>query len=264
MVLIGDMPQSGPLLIGEGIEDVLTGNAVMSIPGIATQRAIDGRDAVEAVIGEAETVAAKAPDTETEPTTNDEPPQPTLNVVDAFELLASGSAPPRRWHVEDGWMPADDVTLLGADGGEGKTTLAMQLAYCTPWGFPWLGINVRQGPAVYITCEEPISEVHYRLEQIRKKIALPGTPPHPLKIISFADADHDAILASPSGPGGAMQATPLLGQIIALIQECRPKLLVLTLAPMSSVGRKSTARRCARSFACCAPSRSPMIVPFCC
>ena len=80
------------------------------------------------------------------------PHLPPLIAIDAFSLLDT-QPPPRKWHV-DAWLPGDDVTVLGADGGEGKTTLALQLAYCTPWDFPWLGNNVRQGSAVYLTAEE--------------------------------------------------------------------------------------------------------------
>jgi RecA-family ATPase len=152
-------------------------------------------------------------------------PPPPLEVVDAYELL-SKPAPVRRWQVED-WIPADDVTLLGADGGEGKTTLALQLAFCTVWGFPWLGNTVRQGPVIYITAEEPIPEVHYRLEKIQKGIVLTGAPPHPLKIISLADSD--AVLAVPAGPG-TMQTTPLFDSVAALVRDLKPVLLILDAA----------------------------------
>src|SRR5215468_8525555 len=58
--------------------------------------------------------------------------RPPLEVIDAHELLAS-NLPERSWHVP-GLIPGNDVTLLGADGGEGKTTLAMQVANATRFG----------------------------------------------------------------------------------------------------------------------------------
>ena len=155
------------------------------------------------------------------------PLQPPLVTHDAFTLLSS-PAPHRRWHVENGWMPADDVTLLGADGGEGKTTLGLQLAYCTAWGFEWLRNRVRAGAAVYYTAEEPIGELHYRLEKIREAIVLPGEPPNPLRLISRAD--RDAMLAYPDLSTGTMLKTPLFDELEALIRDLEAKLLVLDAA----------------------------------
>jgi RecA-family ATPase len=151
----------------------------------------------------------------------------SLAVIDAFNLIAQ-PVPPRRWHVENGWMPADDVTLLGADGGEGKTTLAMQLAWCTVCGFPWLGNEVRAGAAVYFTAEEPVAELHFRLSKIREAIGLQGDPPHPFKLITRAEAD--AVLAYPGGLPGTMQTTPLFDGVVSVVREIGAKLLVLDAA----------------------------------
>jgi RecA-family ATPase len=147
-------------------------------------------------------------------------PLPELDVIDADELLTK-PAPPRRWQVHE-WLPID-VTLLGADGGQGKTTLGLQLAYATKLGLPWLGLNVRQGPAVYVTCEEPIDEVHFRLEQIKKHYL--GQSIYPLKIVSFADKD--AVLASPGADKASMIPTALFEAVAALIRNVRPVILAL-------------------------------------
>jgi RecA-family ATPase len=60
---------------------------------------------------------------------NQEPGQQHYEPIvtrEAAELLAK-PAPVREWFVPQ-WMPAHDVTLLGGDGGTGKTMLALQLA----------------------------------------------------------------------------------------------------------------------------------------
>lgn len=154
------------------------------------------------------------------------PLHPPFTAHDAFTLL-SAPAPSRRWHIA-GSIPADDVTLLGADGGEGKTTLALQLAYCTAWGYPWLQTDVRAGSAVYLSAEEPLAELHYRLEKIAKGIVLPGEPPNPFKLISRADSD--AVLAVPGSIAGTMQPTSLFEELRLLVAETEAKLLVLDAA----------------------------------
>ena len=53
--------------------------------------------------------------------------QPYPLIAHDADVLLATPVPERRWHVGE-WLPAADVTLLGADGGEGKTTLAIQLA----------------------------------------------------------------------------------------------------------------------------------------
>ena len=65
--------------------------------------------------------------------------------IDLWKLIDTSAVPERVWQV-DGWLPGDDVCLLGGNGGDGKTQLALQLSYCTCIGHPWLGLNVRVGP----------------------------------------------------------------------------------------------------------------------
>lgn len=52
--------------------------------------------------------------------------------------------PPRHWLVRD-LVPSGTVTLLGGDGGTGKSLLALQLACAVATGGKWLD---RQWPAV--------------------------------------------------------------------------------------------------------------------
>jgi RecA-family ATPase len=70
------------------------------------------------------------------------------------------------WHVP-GLIPADTVTLLGGDGGTGKSLLAAQLAAATALGAPWIGFEeIFWGPSIYLSCEDDIDELHRRFDRI--------------------------------------------------------------------------------------------------
>jgi RecA-family ATPase len=149
---------------------------------------------------------------------------PQLTCYDADALLAR-PAPERRWHVPL-LIPANDVGIIGADGGEGKTTLGLQAANCTRLGFPWIGHEIRAGAAIYLSAEEPIDELHYRLEKTSRAIAFEGKPPHSLTLISCADTD--ATLAT--FPNGIIQPTGLFHVLTKLVAEKEARLLVLDAA----------------------------------
>ena len=53
----------------------------------------------------------------------------TLNLINAADFEGQ-PIPEREWHVSD-LIPAGIVTMLGGDGGAGKSLLAMQLAVAT-------------------------------------------------------------------------------------------------------------------------------------
>jgi RecA-family ATPase len=119
------------------------------------------------------------------------PPYEPLVVHDGAEMLQQ-PAPPRRWLVE-GIFPRKDVALLGGDGGQGKTTLGMQLAHACAVGWTWLDLKVGQCPSVFYSAEDDRDEFHFRLEQITKQI-LAG--PVVKNMISFFDVSgKDAELA---------------------------------------------------------------------
>lgn len=52
--------------------------------------------------------------------------------------------------------------MLGGDGGSGKSLLAKQLAVSTVLGKPWLGQDVRQGRAMFLSAEDDADELHRR------------------------------------------------------------------------------------------------------
>ena len=73
--------------------------------------------------------------------------------------------PARKWLV-DGLVPSGTVTLLGGDGGTGKSLVALQLATCTALGRSWLGLSVSSGKALFISAEDDEKELHRRIVDI--------------------------------------------------------------------------------------------------
>jgi RecA-family ATPase len=125
---------------------------------------------------------------------------------------------PRIWHLEH-WMPGDDVTGLWSDGGIGKTTLGMQLGYCTAGNMPFLGMPVRAGGAFYLTAEEHDDEIDFRNHQIANGIIVPESAiRHPFEVVSRAS--EDALLCRFS-KSGVIEPTPLWKEIIERIGDLK-------------------------------------------
>jgi len=75
--------------------------------------------------------------------------------------------PERRWIVPN-WLPVRQVTLNYADGGVGKTLLAMQLMAATALDRTWCGLHVEACPSVGLFSEDDETELHIRLDAIRR------------------------------------------------------------------------------------------------
>ena len=66
-----------------------------------------------------------------------------------------------------GLVPGGTVTMLGGDGGTGKSTLALGLAGATVAGVPWVGRAIEDcGPAAYLSAEDDKDELHRRFPEI--------------------------------------------------------------------------------------------------
>lgn len=169
--------------------------------------------------------------------------EPTLPAASDAAALLRSRAPDREWLV-DGWIPAHEVTLLGADGGTGKTLLALLLAYACVTGWTWLGMAVRHCRVLYYGAEEPIAELHWRLERIAEQILGVPIPDGWLHLVSVAD--RDAELAT-VGRSGAMEPAARLVELERLIQAHAIGLLILD-ASADVYGADETDRRHVRAF----------------
>ena len=73
--------------------------------------------------------------------------------------------PQRQWAVQDR-IPLKQTYLFTGNGAVGKSLVDLQRAVAHVLGKPWLGMPVRQGPAIYIGAEDDADELHIRLAAI--------------------------------------------------------------------------------------------------
>ncbi|SFR98418.1 AAA family ATPase [Yoonia litorea] len=153
---------------------------------------------------------------------------PTISPEDGF-IAASQfvlSPPkPREWLVGD-LIPAGTVTLLGGDGGTGKSLLALQLAVSVVTGEPWLGQSVRTGSALFISAEDDVEELHRRTATISR--ALGGATQGDMeRLLVMSRAGMDALLAEMNQSKGALTPTSLFQSIEDQAKVTRPNVIVL-------------------------------------
>ncbi len=95
-----------------------------------------------------------------------EPPKPAplLKPVDVVNVIREPSPPPR--FVWDGYLPRGEVTLFGAHGGTGKSTIALMLAAAVATGRPLFGVATERAAVAFASLEDGAAVVRHRLAHI--------------------------------------------------------------------------------------------------
>jgi AAA domain/Primase C terminal 1 (PriCT-1)/RepB DNA-primase from phage plasmid len=137
-----------------------------------------------------------------------------LDLVSGEELLST-TATPREWFVER-FIPARETTMLGGDGGTGKTTLALQLSVAGSTGSEWLGLKVTPCNVLYISAEDPKDEIHFRLEQITRHLKITNADLARFNLIDLAGKDSTIAIFEKSG---LIKPTPLFVEIEKAARE---------------------------------------------
>jgi KaiC/GvpD/RAD55 family RecA-like ATPase len=164
-----------------------------------------------------------------------------IGIIRGDELMAT-AVPPRRWLVER-FVPTAETTMLGGDGGTGKTTLALQLAVACVSGGDWIGLKVNPCNVLTVSAEDPTDEVHFRLEQITKHARLPAEELARFKLIDLAGKD--ATIATFAN--GLIKQTPLFDQIESLAREHRAGCIIFD-SVADFFGGNENERREVRAF----------------
>lgn len=159
---------------------------------------------------------------------NDNVPLPSINP----SIWNGLPVPEREWYVPD-LIPMRQVTILAGDGGVGKSLLALQIAAAGAMSVDTLapvggeGFEPLAGQTLYIGAEDEADEFHRRLADIVKAHGKTLSDLWLMRLVPLAD--RDALISIPDRAGN-MQPTALMRQIIELILEIQPKLLVLDTA----------------------------------
>lgn len=144
--------------------------------------------------------------------------------------LKGKPVPPRQWLVPD-LIPSRTVTLIGGDGGTGKSLLTMQLAAASATSSQWISLPVTAGPAIYFTAEDDRDEVHRRLDDILS--ATGGSYDDLSNLILDSHAGMDALLATQASPSAPLQPTDLYRRLDMRMAAVKPVVVVLdTLADL--------------------------------
>jgi RecA-family ATPase len=158
--------------------------------------------------------------------------------------FAGEPVPPRRWIVQD-MIPDRTVSILAGDGGDGKTTLVLQLAAAIAGDRPWLGYNPESGGVLFVSAEDDCNEIHRRLAAIAISLGVPLSDLADLHIVPLAGKD--AVMATPQAKTGLLAPTAVFRGLVALVERIKPRLVILD-ALADVFGGEENARAQARQF----------------
>ena len=147
---------------------------------------------------------------------------PVLPQLVAASSFAGKLVPERQWIVES-LVPQGYVTDLTADGGTGKSLLALQLAVARASGKKWLGLPTQPGATIYLAAEDDVDELHRRLADICRET---GTSLDALDNFHILPLfGEDARLAGLTGK--EFQATALYNHLHGLIASVQAGLIII-------------------------------------
>jgi len=162
------------------------------------------------------------------------PAPPPKLVPMSLPALHLRPVPERRWIVPD-WLPVRQVTLNYADGGIGKTLLALQLMAATALSGSWCGLQVEQCASVGLFSEDDETELHIRLDAVRRLYRVDFTDlagVHPID-----GTGQDNILAH--FDGNHMLPTPRFRQLRECAMDTKARLVVIDTAATTFGGNEN-------------------------
>lgn len=169
-------------------------------------------------------------------------PEPLLKPVSVFDVLTHPAPPPS--FVWDGYLPCGVVTLMGAHGGTGKSTIALMLSVCAALGRPLFGVNVTHCKTVFVSLEDGANLVRHRLAAICKHWAIdPLALGDHLQIVD--GTDYPELFAAETRGNG--ETTPTYAELLLLVQRGGMGLVVVDNAS-DAYGGDEIQRRQVRAF----------------
>jgi RecA-family ATPase len=130
--------------------------------------------------------------------------------------------PEREWCVPD-YIPANTVTMLSGDGGQGKSLLALQLAVGRALSREWIGLLPEPGRTLVLSAEDDADEMHRRLDDIRKFYSASWVELSDIRLVDLVGAD--TILGELIK--GQIKPTKMYDALDAYMVDFKPSLVTL-------------------------------------
>jgi hypothetical protein len=143
--------------------------------------------------------------------------------IEPLSALADQPVPERRFLDSGHLLPMKNVSLLGGDGGTGKSLLALQLSIACDTGTPWLGMEIEPGPVLFMSAEDDRDEIHKRAAEICAADGLSLAEAFRANMIYRAGMD--AVMAVEKD--GLLVPTPFFASLTATLEWVQPILLIL-------------------------------------
>ena len=157
----------------------------------------------------------------------DVPPKSALDGLRAVDMSDWDSAPTpeRLWAVTDR-IPLRQVYLHTGNGGTGKSLAELQRCVAHVLGRDWLGMPVRQGPAIYLSGEDDKDELHIRLAAIAAHYGTTFAELQRAGLHLLDYAGENCILGTPD-KSGIIQPTELFKMLEAAALKIKPVAVVI-------------------------------------
>jgi len=152
---------------------------------------------------------------------NEKPRLPFINM----STWDTDPVPERQWAVQDR-IPLKQTYLFTGNGAVGKSLVELQRAVAHVLGKHWLGMPVRQGPAIYMGAEDDEDELHIRLAAILEyyEATFADLRAGGLQLLSYVG--EDCLLGVPD-KRGVIQPTDLCGRLKEAAFDLRPAAVII-------------------------------------
>lgn len=167
--------------------------------------------------------------------------EPLLKPVDVAGVITNPSPRPR--FVWEDYCPRGEVTLLGAHGGTGKSTIALMLAVAVATGRPLFGAPTERAAVLFVSLEDSAHVVRHRLAHICRQWEI---EPAELTGLHIVDGTENPELFTAEGRSEG-HTTAAYAELRALVNATRPGLVIVDNASDAFAGDEIQ-RRPVRAF----------------